>query len=95
MERLSKKLKTTINNSHMAAKHFMMYYKRGTGTFIITEPLPWARENRELFPDYNFIDRNPNTIAVEKLLTDEYNFQKVIDTNEIVLIQNLDINLNL
>jgi hypothetical protein len=42
----------------MAAKHFMMYYKRGTGTFIITEPLPWARENQELFPDYNFIDRN-------------------------------------
>jgi len=35
----------------MAAKHFMFYYKRGTGTFVVTEPRPWARENQNLFPD--------------------------------------------
>ena len=32
----------------MAAKHFIMYYQKGAGTYIITEPRPWARENKDL-----------------------------------------------
>ena len=74
----------------MAAKHFMMYYKRGTGTFVLTEPRPWAKENQTLFPDYDFIQRVPTTNAVEKLLINQYAFQKVIENEDVVLIQNLD-----
>lgn len=32
----------------MAKKHFMMYYKQGTGTYIITEPML----GREKIEDY-------------------------------------------
>lgn len=29
----------------MAAKHFLIFYQKGVGTYIITEPRSWAREN--------------------------------------------------
>jgi hypothetical protein len=79
----------------MAAKHFMMYYKRGTGTFVVTEPRPWAKENQILFPDYDFIERVPTTNTVEQLLINQYDFQKVVENEDVVLIQNVDTNLNL
>jgi hypothetical protein len=79
----------------MAAKHFMMYYKRGTGTFVVTEPRPSAKENQILFPDYDFIERVPTTNTVEQLLINQYDFQKVIENEDVVLIQNVDTNLNL
>lgn len=79
----------------MAAKHFIIYYKRGTGTFIVTEPRPWAKENQHLFPEYDFINRVPITNEVERLLINQYGFQTVIENEDIVLIQNLDINLEL
>jgi hypothetical protein len=79
----------------MAAKHFMMYYKRGTGTFVVTEPRPWAKENQTLFPDYDFIERVPTTNTVEQLLINQYDFQKVVENEDVVLIQNVDTNLNL
>ena len=79
----------------MAAKHFMMYYKRGTGTFVVTEPRPWAKENQNLFPDYDFIERVPTTNTVEQLLINQYGFQKVLENEDVVLIQNVDTNLTL
>lgn len=79
----------------MAAKHFMMYYKRGTGTFVVTEPRPWAKENQILFPDYDFIERVPTTNTVEQLLINQYGFQKVLENEDVVLIQNVDTNFNL
>ncbi len=79
----------------MAAKHFMMYYKRGTGTFVVTEPRPWAKENQILFPDYDFIERVPTTNTVEQLLINQYGFQKVLENEDVVLIQNVDTNLTL
>jgi hypothetical protein len=79
----------------MAAKHFMMYYKRGTGNFVVTEPRPWAKENQILFPDYDFIEGVPTTNTVEQLLINQYDFQKVIENEDVVLIQNVDTNLNL
>jgi len=79
----------------MAAKHFMMYYKRGTGTFVVTEPRPWAKENQILFPDYDFIERVPTTNTVEQLLINQYDFQKVVENEDVVLIQNVDTNLTL
>jgi hypothetical protein len=77
----------------MAAKHFMVYYQRGTGTFIVTEPRPWAKENRHVFPVYNFINQIPTTNSVERRLIEDYGFRKVIENEEIVLVQSLNTNL--
>lgn len=80
----------------MAAKHFMIYYHRGTGTYVVTEPRPWARENQHLFPNYTFLPNNhPTTDIVEAWLIDNRNFQRVVDNDFISLIQNVDPNLNL
>jgi len=77
----------------MAAKHFMFYYKRGTGTFVVTEPRPWARENQNLFPDYDFAENFPTTNEIENRLENQFGFNRVIDNDEIVLLQNLSLNL--
>ena len=80
----------------MASKHFIIYYKKGTGTYVITEPRPWARENRELFPEFDFVNNHPTTDDVESILVQNHNFQKLtFPQNNIVVIQNLDPNLNL
>jgi hypothetical protein len=78
----------------MAAKHFIMYYQKGAGTYIITEPRPWARENKNYFPTYNFTSKHPTVTKIEKVLIDRFNFKKVLITKDIVLIQNIDPNLN-
>ncbi len=78
------------------AKHFMIYYKIGTGTFIVTEPLPWARENQHFFPNYNFQDGNvPTTDFVEAWLIANMNFVRVVNNGDVSLIQNVNPNLNL
>ncbi|XVJ65522.1 MAG: hypothetical protein HEQ40_04910 [Lacibacter sp.] len=63
----------------MNHKHYVIYYKQGTGTLIITEPRPWARENQHLFPDFNFINANPGnhptTNQIEQFLINNYQFQ--------------------
>lgn len=80
----------------MAAKHFMIYYKRGTGTYIVTEPRPWARENQHLFPNYTFQQNNhPTTDTVEAWLIDNRNFQRVVDNDFVSLIQNVNTDLDL
>jgi hypothetical protein len=75
----------------MAKKHFMMYYKQGTGTYIITEPMPWSRENRGLFLNYDFTPNNrPTTNYIEDFLINNYGFTRVFENDEITLIQNLN-----
>lgn len=53
----------------MNKKHFIIYYKKGTGTYIVTEPRPWARENQHYF-DGNI----PRTNTIIKFLTETLNF---------------------
>ncbi|MEI8087375.1 MAG: hypothetical protein WCG93_14290 [Paludibacter sp.] len=77
----------------MAAKHFMIYYQKGSGTYIVTEPRPWARENKHHFPDYDFVIKHPTSNEVDEWLIKNKNFKKVINTNEIILVQNIDPNL--
>lgn len=77
------------------AKHFMIYYKNGTGTYIVTEPRPWARENQHLFPQFDFINNHPTTEVVENYLVNNHNFEIVVETERIVVIQNLDPELDL
>lgn len=80
----------------MAAKHFMIYYKRGTGTFIVTEPRPWSKENQHFFPNYTFSGNNhPTTEEIETWLINNHNFRRVVNNSNVTLIQNLDIHLNL
>lgn len=79
----------------MAAKHFMIYYKNGTGTYIVTEPRPWARENQHLFPQFDFLTNHPTTEFIENWLINNKAFQKIVDTPNIIAIQNLNPNLNL
>lgn len=78
----------------MAAKHFLIYYQRGAGTFVVTEPRPWARENQHHFPNFTFqLNNHPTTDAVEAWLIDNRNFKKVLDSPDLVVVQNLDPNL--
>jgi hypothetical protein len=78
------------------AKHYMIYYKSGTGTYLVTEPRPWARENQHFFPQFDFINTHPTTNEIEQWLIQNRNFQlPLINDNNVVVIQNLDPNLNL
>ena len=80
----------------MAAKHFMIYYKKGTGTFIVTEPRPWSRENQHHFPNYTFQHKDhPTTDFIEEWLIENRNFQKIVSNKTVSLIQNIDIELDL
>jgi hypothetical protein len=80
----------------MKAKHFIIYYAKGTGTFIVTEPRPWARDNKNKFPHFDFINNHPTTIEVENYLIQNHGFQRV-NTNcaDIIAIQNLDVTLTM
>lgn len=83
-------------NSRTTRKVFLIFYKIGTGTFIITEPIPWARENQKHFPTYNFTSKNiPTTNTICKYLRKNYNFEKQVDKNGIKAYTNLDPDLNL
>ncbi len=54
----------------------MIYYKQGTGTYVVTEPRPWARENQHLFPHFDFVNN--------------HHFEIDVETAAVVVIQNLD-----
>lgn len=80
------------------AKHYMLYYKKGTGTFIVTEPKPWANENRNKFRNHSFSNNStkPTTAEIEKYLINKHGFVKSTFNNRIIhFIYNLDPNINL
>ena len=81
--------------SRTTDKHFLIYYKKGTGTFIVTEPLPWARENQKHFDKYNFTTKVPTTIAICEYLVKKYKFKKQVDKSGVKAYTNLDPDLNL
>lgn len=77
----------------MAAKHFMIYYHNGTGTYVVTEPRPWSRENQHHFPNHDFITSNPTPNEIENWLIQNKNFVRVVNNKSVSLIQNVDPNL--
>lgn len=80
----------------MAAKHFMIYYHKGTGTYVVTEPRPWARENQHHFLNYNFQPNNhPTTEFIEAWLIENKHFQRVVENDNISLIQNVEPDIDL
>jgi hypothetical protein len=78
----------------MKDKHFIIYYKQGTGTYVVTEPLPWSRENQQYFQNYDFINNHPNTVTVEQFLINNYGFVQNNYPNVTVLV-NLNPNIGL
>lgn len=78
----------------MNDKHFIIYYKQGTGTYVITEPRPWAKENQAYFSTYDFINTHPTTNVIEQFLINNFGFVINHYPNITVLI-NLDPNINL
>jgi hypothetical protein len=80
----------------MNKKHFIIYYKQGTGTFITTEPRPWSRENQRFFPNYQFTNNNdsPRTKAIEDFLIANYGFI-VFENPDVKVLFNFDTNINL
>jgi hypothetical protein len=80
----------------MARKHFMIYYQKGAGTYVVTEPRPWARENQHYFPNYNFQpDNYPITNIIEEWLISNRDFERVVYNESISLIQNFDPDVDL
>lgn len=82
---------------NMNNKHFIIYYKTGTGTFVVTEPRPWSRENQQYFPHHDFnAVWAPTTEVINQFLIDQFNFirQDYNDRNITVLF-NLNPNINL
>jgi len=78
----------------MAKKHFIIYYKQGTGTYVVTEPRPWSRENQQHFQGFDFIDNHPITDIIEDYLINNHNFIRDENENEnVTVIYNLDPNL--
>lgn len=80
----------------MAAKHFMIYYNSYTGTYVVTEPRPWSRQNQKFFPNFTFKLKNePTTNNIETWLIKKRKFVRVVDNDKVSLIQNVDPNLEL
>jgi hypothetical protein len=78
------------------AKHFIIYYPKGTGTYVVTEPRPWARNNPNYFPNCDFVNTHPTTSEIESFLIQYFDFHYVNTNNpDVVLIQNLDANLKI
>lgn len=77
----------------MAKKHFMIYYQKGSGTFVVTEPRPWARENLNLFEEFDFNNNQPTTNYIENFLIQNYGFELMLNDDNVRLIQNVNLNL--
>ncbi len=75
----------------MSNKHILIYYQLGTGTYVVTEPMPWSRENQHLFPQFDFTNNSPTSNEIGVFLVREYNFSKEeYNDRNITLISNLD-----
>lgn len=81
----------------MAKKHFIIYYKKGTGGYVISEPRPWARENQHYFPQFDFsISNHPTTDIIEEWLITNKNFKRgEFENTNVEVIFNLDPNIDL
>jgi len=76
------------------AKHFMIYYQKGSGTYVVTTPRRWANENRAHFEGHDFIITHPTTDEIENWLVNNKGFvfgntQKA----DVAIIYNFNANL--
>jgi hypothetical protein len=72
-------------------KHFVIYYHIGTGSYVVTSPRAWARENSHLFPDIDFNASHPRTIDICNLLKRDFGFNtKRYDAPRVSVTYKLD-----
>jgi hypothetical protein len=64
----------------------MIYYKQGTGTYVVTAPRPWAWQNRNHFPGYDFINHHPTVDQVEDYLIKNFAFRSEEYKNDLVTV---------
>ncbi len=78
------------------AKQFITYYQRGSGTYVITAPRAWARENKNLFPDYSFSDKrnHPTSAVIINYLIENFGFIVGHKDSEISIIYNFNPSLD-
>lgn len=82
-----------VNNTSPKEKNnkiFLIFYANGTGSYVVTEPMPWARENKHHFKSFNFIDKKPTSNVICKYLVDNFQFKKVVDNSGITTFVNLN-----
>ncbi len=69
----------------------MIYYHRGSGTYVVTAPRAWAWENQTHFPNHDFINHHPTVNEVEEYLMQNHDFVRKVYNNELVtVISNLN-----
>jgi len=74
----------------------MIYYHRGTGTYVTTAPRAWAWENQHRFPGRNFVNDHPSSNEVEEYLVNNHQFTLVeYDHDLVTVVYNHDPNINL
>ena len=72
----------------------MIYFCKSAGTFVVTEPLPWARQNQEYFLEFDFTNNKPRTEDVNLWLQNNRNFLRE-NYEGVVVLYNLNPNIEL
>ena len=72
-------------------KHFIMF--NNGGVISATTPKDWARANRNLFPDFNFVGakNTPTVIYIENYLVNNQGFKRI--ENEEIIVHYIFLNL--
>lgn len=78
----------------MNNKHYLIFFCKSAGTYVVTEPLPWSRHNQHHFPQFDFVNTKPRTEDINLWLEENRNFIRHEYIGIVVLI-NLDPNVNL
>lgn len=73
----------------MNRTHFLIYYVRESGSYIITTPRLWAKANLHHFPNNN----DPRTHAIETYLIENYGFVESVENEETSVIYNFNIHI--
>ncbi len=78
----------------MNSKRYIIYYCKSAGTFVVTEPLPWSKQNQQHFPKFDFINSKPRTEDVNLWLQNNRNFLRE-NYEGVVVLYNLNPNIEL
>jgi hypothetical protein len=75
--------------SRINKKHFLIF--NNGGIISVTTPKDWARANQSYFPskDFSNSDNTPTSGAIEKVLTEEFNF-RCIENDEVFICYDYD-----
>jgi hypothetical protein len=69
----------------MNRRHYVIYFD--DELLIETTPKDWARENENLFPDYNFDVEMPTSNKIESYLVAEKGFTRIESKNRVITLE--------